>query len=326
VLCSATYAQITPIKTFDYSANSAMIDVDEYVYYIMDVPNNECRIYPLDSKPEKTIVLDVPENNYLSDISYLNKKIFNTDELIELFYTFYEYRYNSDSIGYYYYETHIANENSEILLKVPHCTSYAMKHIAPQKIKLFCYCTDYSVSPVTYWTTIFIIENNRIAQEITLKKGWNLVSFYTLPDEKGVAEVFGNSFAYIDEIKDFEGAYNENESLSSLQTIQFGNAYFIKANTNCNIYVTGTSFSSNSYSKQLSSGWNLVGSPFVRPLLLNEIITTENKDNIECIKSLNNHTDFSLPSFTSRIQGLSMGQGYLLKTNKASSLDMTINK
>lgn len=314
-----------PERTFGYSANTAMLSIDEYVYYIMDVSMSECRMFSKDMKPLKTIPLSLPTNGYLSDISNITRQLLNTDNAIELFYTYYQYTALTDTSGYYYYQTNIANEKGTILLHIPYCISYEIRHVAPQKVRLFCYCTDYSVYPYATWTLIYTIQDNIIQQEIALQKGWNLVSFYALPENRNIESALGNAITHIDEIKNFESAFVTGNAITSLNNLNYGNGYFVNANENATIYVSGKAYPDSAYAMRLSEGWNIKGIPFAKPQPLETLHIETLKDTINCIKSDNNHTDLAIPQFLWKINGLNAGQAYMIKANKPCNINMTID-
>ncbi len=151
---SLLYGQITLQKTYNYSATVVKLETLGYKYYLMDVPNSQCRIYNLDHSIFKTINCSVPNGYYLADIKYVSENLFDTDSKIELAYTY--YRYIATSSSYYYiYGTRIANESGTNILTIDDAQYVYVKQIDTDEYKLFAYCLDYSVFPETVWTNIY---------------------------------------------------------------------------------------------------------------------------------------------------------------------------
>ncbi len=135
------------------SAAYIKLPVAGYKYYIMDVPNNQCRLYNNDHSLWKTINLSVPANYYLYDIKYVTENLFNSDNSIELLYV--SYNYNTAS-AYYTYDTRIANESGTVLLSVPG-GGYSLVYPAETGSKLFVWQLNYAVSPSTVNTLVYSI-------------------------------------------------------------------------------------------------------------------------------------------------------------------------
>lgn len=110
-------AQITFEKTYNYSATVSEMDSGEFVYFLMDVPQKQCRIYTLEHVLTKTINLNVPTDYYLSDIKFVTRKLFNSDDLIEILYTYEKYETSGDSY-YVQYGMAVVNENGSQLMSL----------------------------------------------------------------------------------------------------------------------------------------------------------------------------------------------------------------
>jgi len=111
-------AQITLEKKYSYSTTVCEFSGDDQYYYLMDVPQSQCRIYSTDHTLYKTINLPVPEGCYLSDIQLVSKHVFNTDNSIELLYIYEKY-FNITSAYYVEYGLNIINEDGTNLLSLP---------------------------------------------------------------------------------------------------------------------------------------------------------------------------------------------------------------
>lgn len=89
------FAQISPEYTYNYSAAYTNLRYSGDKLFIMDVPENQCRIYNMDHSLWKTINLSVPANHYLYDIRYVSEGLFTDDERLSLAYIYYSYDTNT---------------------------------------------------------------------------------------------------------------------------------------------------------------------------------------------------------------------------------------
>src|SRR6056297_257799 len=148
-------AQITLEHTYNYSATLTEIDEDEFKYYIMDVPMNQCRILNEDHSLYKTINLTVPQGYFLSDIKFVSRKTFNTDENIELLYLYSKSSLvNSEYV--YAYGMKVINEQGNVLLSLQDGGFAEIKEFngAP---KLFAYQYIYSDNYYLVNTNVYSI-------------------------------------------------------------------------------------------------------------------------------------------------------------------------
>lgn len=72
--------------------------------------------------------------------------------------------------------------------------------------------------------------SSQVRQTLALHNGWNLVSFYSLPDDKSVVSVFSNLPVVV---KDEESVYENGipSYLNSLQFVEFGKGYYVYLNS-----------------------------------------------------------------------------------------------
>ena len=150
----ALYGQITLQKTYDYSTSVVKLETLGYKYYLMDVPNSQCRIYNMDHSLFKTIPCAVPSGYYLADIKFVSENLFNSDSQIELAYTYYKYVPTTTSY-YYIYGANVVNESGSNLLTINGAQYIYVVKTGDAENKLFAYCFDYSVSPEKVWTNIY---------------------------------------------------------------------------------------------------------------------------------------------------------------------------
>jgi hypothetical protein len=157
----ALNAQVTLDKTYNYSASVIELETLGYKYYLMDVPNEQCKIYNLDHSLFKTINCNIPNNFYLTDIKFISENLFDSDAGIELLYTY--SKYISTSTSYYYeYDSKIINENGTNILSIDGAQYNYIHKTAENTFKLFSYCFDYKQYPETVWTNIYNLQGTPI--------------------------------------------------------------------------------------------------------------------------------------------------------------------
>jgi hypothetical protein len=151
---SGLKSQVTHEHTYTgVSAAYIHLPAAGYKYYVMDVPNNQCKLYNNDHTLWKTINLSIPANYYLCDIQFVSENLFNTDNSIELLYV--SCIYNS-SLAYYTYDTRIASESGTLLLTVP-SGGYSLIYPAETGSKLLIWEYDFSVFPEKVHTKVYSI-------------------------------------------------------------------------------------------------------------------------------------------------------------------------
>jgi len=172
--------QITLEHTYSgVSAGYVQLPLAGYKYFVMDVTNNQCRLYNNDHSLWKTITLSIPANYFLYDIAYVSENLFNTDNSIELLYV--SYNYNSTG-GYYTYDTRIATETGNVLLSVPG-GGYSAVYNAQTGSKLFIWVYDYSQTVYTVNTMIYSIPGQIVTDmpEVSAGKTGSLGSAFPNP-------------------------------------------------------------------------------------------------------------------------------------------------
>jgi hypothetical protein len=158
-------AQIIFERNYSNSVYFTKLSDTEEKLFLMDVPFSECRIYNLDHSLYKTIKVKLDPNHYLYDISYITRKLFNSDDSIEFLYMAYEYI--DDTVPYYQYMVGVVNENGTDLLKVPEGTYYEVIEVAGNK-KLLIWLYDNSTWPYFRGTNIYMLESGN-TKNISLK-------------------------------------------------------------------------------------------------------------------------------------------------------------
>jgi hypothetical protein len=150
-------AQINLEKTYPASADLTQLSVSGYKYFLMDVTNNQCLLYNMDHSEWKAIKLSVPAGMYLYDIRYVSETLFNTDNKVELAYTYYSY---DTTMLYYTYYTMVVNEDGLELLYLPGCSYVQVKASGTNGTKLLGYVYDYSILLWTMNTVVYSLPGN----------------------------------------------------------------------------------------------------------------------------------------------------------------------
>ena len=198
-------AQVTLNHTYNFSASVVKLETLGYKYYLMDVPNAQCRIYNLDHSLYKTINCSVPANYFLADIKFISQNLFDTDDGIELAFTYYRY-YGSNQ--YYEYNSKIINDDGSVITTIDGAQYLYVNKTADDTHKFFAYCFDYSVFPEKVWTKIYNLPGEPVvAAKIYENQSENLLKAfpnpavnsvkvaYSLPEdiETGVLHLVDNS-------------------------------------------------------------------------------------------------------------------------------------
>jgi hypothetical protein len=178
ILCIAGPALIAqPVleKIYTESANICQLESIGEVYYSMDVINKQCHIYKMDHSLYKSIPIPTLEGYYLSDVQFVSEKLFNSDNLIELVYSYTKY-VPTETSYYYTYETKLINENGTILLTVPGAGHTNVIEVPGHGKKFLVYEYNFSVIPYRTYTHVFSLP------ESTTKSAEYMISTVNLGD------------------------------------------------------------------------------------------------------------------------------------------------
>ncbi len=152
LLTGSLKSQITLEQDYPASATLTELAVSGYKYYLMDVMNNECRIYSTDHSIWKIISLNMPSGMYLYDIRFVSEKLFNNDDKVELAYIYYSY---DTSLYYYTYYARVIDETGAELLDLPGCAFLEVKSSGNEGYKMLAYVYDYSIVNWTVNTLVY---------------------------------------------------------------------------------------------------------------------------------------------------------------------------
>jgi hypothetical protein len=179
-------AQVTLEKKYDFSTSVVKLETLGYKYYLMDVPNSQCRLYNTDHSLFKIIPCSVPVDCYLSDIRYISEKLFDTDAGLELVYSWYKYVPTTSSY-YYLYGSKVANEDGSEIVKIDGAQYCYINQTGSNTFKMLAYCYDYSAYPEKIWTNIYNLPGTVVsAQYLNQKTPEFLLNAFPNPASKTV--------------------------------------------------------------------------------------------------------------------------------------------
>lgn len=208
-------AQVVLEQSYNYSGTFATLEQSGDKFYIMDVPNEQCKIYNTNHSIWKTINLSIPTDYYLYDVNFISENLFNSDNALEILYIYYKYVSSGD---YYVYESRIINENGDELLKVPGGGYCEIKQVGENN-KLMVYVFDYSVSPYTIQTKVYNIGqaatpimNPVASNQLMLNDAYPNPSnsYFTIPYQIPEGVDFGNL-----QLLDINGKILQNHNIDS---------------------------------------------------------------------------------------------------------------
>jgi len=157
IIQSKVISQITLINSYNIAVYVANIDDVGYKYYGINFETNQVLMYNTDQTLWKTIDIDVPNNNSISEVAYVSSKLFNNDSNIELLIVFNEYIEISDTSGYFIYTTKVINENGVTFLEVYGGGFSTVYEISEDEANLVVYIYDFSVNPFEVSSSIYSI-------------------------------------------------------------------------------------------------------------------------------------------------------------------------
>ncbi len=151
-------AQVTLDHTYNGQGTIAHLEYQDEKYALLEASDYRCRIYNADHSLYKTINLPVSSGTpNINTIQYVTDGLFNTDNLIELSYTYY-----SISGSSIFYETRVCNENGQILVTVTGASAAFVDHIGGSW-KYIAWIYDYSSTPPPVDTRVYSLPGNLIS-------------------------------------------------------------------------------------------------------------------------------------------------------------------
>jgi hypothetical protein len=151
-------------------------------------------------------------------------------------------------------------------------------------------------------------------QTLSLKAGWNLVSFYVEASDMTAATVLAPISSSLLQIKNLTSSYDPSipSFLNTLSSLSVKDGYWLKVSEAVILDVEGTVPSGASIS--VKSGWNLVGYPRSSGESAADELTSLGSTVVQ-IKNLTSSYDPSIPSFLNTLSTMAPGSGYWLKVS-----------
>ena len=155
-------AQISFEASYNHSGAFIQLAGSGYKFYLMDVGNEQCRIYNTDHSIWKTVNLNIPDNHYLYDIRYVSENLFTNDNTLALCYIYYNY----DEVNQYYtYTAKVITEGGSELLSIPGAQYVYVNSLGNEGTRLTAYTYDYSVYPSTVQTVIYDLPGQLVSND-----------------------------------------------------------------------------------------------------------------------------------------------------------------
>jgi len=162
-----------------------------------------------------------------------------------------------------------------------------------------------------------------VVQDIELKVGWNMISFYVLPQDDGEAREMDAIFAHVAEsvhiVKDVWGSfYAPDAGFNGIGAARFGQGYKVKVTEDVTLSVEGF-LAQPEFSMNFVQGWNMFGTTLdegISPDCLNDYLSEHAPE--AAIKVLkNNDGEMYMPvpgapgEMFNGMGDLDVGQGYM---------------
>ena len=168
----ALNGQIQIENSYSFSGTLTEIDEGEFKYFVMDVPLKQCRIYNEDHSLYKTINLQIPSGYFLSDVKFVSRKTFNSDDNIELLYTYNKADLiNSEYV--YTYGMKVINELGTVLLNLAD-GGFAELKTGSNGTKLLAYTYTWSESFYLVSTNVYSLGGTTKSASSLLKSSMNI--------------------------------------------------------------------------------------------------------------------------------------------------------
>mgnify|MGYP000327243939 CR=1 FL=1 len=155
-------------------------------------------------------------------------------------------------------------------------------------------------------------------QTLTLKEGWNLVSFYVEADDMATATILAPIQDKLLQIKNLIQIYDPTipanlSFLNNLSDLSVKDGYWLKVSEDVDLDVEGPIPSGASIN--VTSGWNLVGYPRLNGEGVASELTSLGSTVVQ-MKSLESSYDPSNPSFLNTLSTMVPGSGYWLNVTQ----------
>ena len=145
-------------------------------------------------------------------------------------------------------------------------------------------------------------------QEISLKEGWNIISFTVLPADMSIAAVFSSVMSQIESIKNMDVAYIPSQAayLQGLSAITAGQAYMVKMKSPAVLRISGTPIEPSPIVLGASKEWQLVASTAPAPVVIDQAF------DLSKVLSIKSSQGEWMPA-GGTLTSVTGGQGYFVK-------------
>ena len=160
-----------------------------------------------------------------------------------------------------------------------------------------------------------VVEKSTVVQSLSLKAGWNLVSFYVEPEDAAPATVLASIKDKLVQIKNLTLSYDPSLPFfwNTLSGLNVKDGYWLKVSEAVDLEVEGMVPAGASIT--VKKGWNLVGYPRESgEAPASELASLG--DTVVQIKNLTLSYDPSLPFFWNTLSTMVPGLGYWLKVTE----------
>ena len=159
------------------------------------------------------------------------------------------------------------------------------------------------------------VEKSTVTQKLTLKAGWNLVSFYVEATDMAPATVLAPIKDQLVQIKNLSKSYDPNLPffLNTLSSISVNEGYWLKVSETVDLEVEGMVPAGASIT--VKTGWNLVGYPRESGAAPADELKSLGNTVVQ-IKNLSKSYDPALPFFLNTLGTMVPGEGYWLKVTE----------
>lgn len=184
---------------------------------------------------------------------------------------------------------------------------------------------DYESEPTETETAVPGAEVSE--QTISLSAGWNLVSFAAETGDMSPNSFFADISGVLEEVKTSSATYNPDlpEFMNTLHEIEMGKGYWVRTSSPVNFNISGNPPDLGTLQINLSSGWNLIGYPYLYPQNIPDVLSSVTDKMIQ-LKSLTGTYDPDLPEFMNTLSQMSSGEGYWLDMSENAVLNFSISK
>ena len=160
-----------------------------------------------------------------------------------------------------------------------------------------------------------VVEKSTVTQGLSLKAGWNLVSFYVEPEDAAPATVLASIMDKLVQIKNLTSSYDPSLPffLNTLTSLNVKDGYWVKVKEAVSLEVEGALPAGASIT--VKKGWNLVGYPRESGEAPASELASLGSTVVQ-IKNLTSSYDPALPFFLNTLTTMAPGLGYWLKVTE----------